>query len=61
MWNGTFHGICHRILRAHYLDAKLPEDFQIIDSDDQVCFITPLNQGATLMKKIWPAKQASGG
>ncbi|MEJ2177812.1 MAG: UvrD-helicase domain-containing protein, partial [Gammaproteobacteria bacterium] len=25
MWMGTFHGICHRLLRMHYQDAGLPE------------------------------------
>ncbi|XMR54922.1 UvrD-helicase domain-containing protein [Escherichia coli] len=29
MWIGTFHGIAHRLLRAHHLDAGLPQDFQI--------------------------------
>lgn len=32
MWIGTFHGIAHRLLRAHHLDAGLPQDFQILDS-----------------------------
>ncbi len=57
MWNGTFHGICHRILRAHYLDAKLPEDFQIIDSDDQQRLIKRLIKAQNLDEKQWPARQ----
>jgi DNA helicase-2/ATP-dependent DNA helicase PcrA len=36
MWIGTFHGLAHRLLRAHHLDANLPQDFQILDSDDQL-------------------------
>ena len=59
MWNGTFHGICHRILRAHYLDAKLPEDFQIIDSDDQIRLLRRLIKAQNLDEKQWPAKQGS--
>lgn len=59
MWNGTFHGICHRILRAHYLDAKLPEDFQIIDSDDQQRLLRRLIKSLNLDEKQWPAKQAA--
>ncbi|WED23334.1 DNA helicase II [Vibrio sp. JC009] len=59
MWNGTFHGICHRILRAHYLDAKLPEDFQIIDSDDQQRLLRRLIKAQNLDEKQWPAKQAA--
>ena len=35
MWVGTFHGIAHRLLRAHWQAAGLPENFQIIDSEDQ--------------------------
>lgn len=58
MWNGTFHGICHRILRAHYLDAKLPQDFQIIDSDDQQRMLRRIIKAQNLDEKQWPAKQA---
>ena len=35
MWVGTFHGIAHRLLRAHWQEAGLDENFQILDSDDQ--------------------------
>ncbi|MCL9777396.1 MULTISPECIES: DNA helicase II [Vibrio] len=59
MWNGTFHGICHRILRAHYLDAKLQEDFQIIDSDDQQRLLRRLIKAQNLDEKQWPARQAA--
>ena len=34
MWIGTFHGLAHRLLRAHYREARLPEGFQILDSED---------------------------
>ncbi|MDF4871350.1 DNA helicase II [Vibrio parahaemolyticus] len=59
MWNGTFHGICHRILRAHYLDAKLPEDFQIIDGDDQQRLLKRLIKAQNLDEKQWPARQVA--
>ncbi len=59
MWNGTFHGICHRILRAHYLDAKLPEDFQILDSEDQMRLLRRLIKAQNLDEKQWPARQAA--
>ncbi len=36
MWIGTFHGLAHRLLRLHWQDAKLPESFQVLDSDDQL-------------------------
>lgn len=35
MWVGTFHGLTHRILRAHWQEVGLPQDFTILDSDDQ--------------------------
>ena len=59
MWNGTFHGICHRILRAHYLDAKLPEDFQIIDSEDQQRLLRRLIKAQNLDEKQWQPRQVS--
>lgn len=39
MWVGTFHGLCNRMLRAHYRDAGLPASFQILDSQDQLAAI----------------------
>ena len=36
MWVGTFHNIAHRILRTHWREAGLSEQFQIIDSEDQL-------------------------
>ncbi|WP_027251496.1 DNA helicase II [Photobacterium halotolerans] len=59
MWNGTFHGLSHRMLRAHYLDAKLPEDFNIIDSDDQMRLLRRLIKAQNLDEKQWPARQAA--
>ena len=39
MWIGTFHGLCNRLLRAHYRDASLPQTFQILDSQDQLAMV----------------------
>ena len=36
MWIGTFHGLAHRLLRLHWQEARLPESFQVLDSDDQL-------------------------
>ena len=36
LWIGTFHGLAHRMLRRHWREANLPQNFQIIDSDDQI-------------------------
>ncbi len=42
LWVGTFHGLSHRLLRLHANDAHLPDNFQIIDSDDQLRLIKRL-------------------
>ncbi|MBS6208515.1 MAG: DNA helicase II, partial [Proteus hauseri] len=57
MWIGTFHSLAHRLLRAHYLDANLPQDFQIIDSDDQYRLIRRIVKSMDLDDKQWPARQ----
>ena len=44
MWVGTFHGLAHRLLRAHWREAGLPEGFQILDSDDQLRFAPALGR-----------------
>jgi DNA helicase II / ATP-dependent DNA helicase PcrA len=36
LWAGTFHGICHRMLRQHAARAGLPPTFQVLDQDDQL-------------------------
>lgn len=59
MWIGTFHGIAHRLLRAHHLDAGLPQDFQILDSDDQQRLLKRLIKAMNLDEKQWPARQAA--
>ncbi len=58
MWVGTFHGLSHRLLRRHWQDAKLIQNFQIIDSDDQLRMIKRVMRGLQLDEKLWPAKQS---
>ena len=57
MWIGTFHGLAHRLLRAHYEQANLPQNFQILDSDDQYRLIKRLLKSMNLDEKHWPPKQ----
>ncbi|WP_445286296.1 DNA helicase II [Xenorhabdus sp. PB61.4] len=57
MWIGTFHSLAHRLLRAHHLDANLPQDFQILDSDDQLRLIKRIIKAMNLDDKQWPARQ----
>ncbi len=58
MWVGTFHGLAHRLLKAHWRDAKLPENFQILDSDDQLRLIKRVMRAMDLDEQRWPPKQA---
>ncbi|MFJ5492614.1 DNA helicase II [Pectobacterium carotovorum subsp. carotovorum] len=58
MWIGTFHGLAHRLLRAHHMDANLPQDFQILDSDDQLRLLKRLIRALNLDEKQWPPRQA---
>ncbi len=58
MWVGTFHGLAHRVLRAHWSDAKLPETFQIMDSDDQYRLIRRILRSLNLDEAKWPPRQA---
>ncbi|WP_417666632.1 DNA helicase II [Pseudidiomarina sp.] len=58
MWIGTFHGLAHRLLRAHYMDVGLPQNFQILDSDDQQRLVKRIIRSLNLDEKRWPPKQA---
>ncbi|WP_322981941.1 DNA helicase II [Pseudomonas sp. C11] len=58
MWVGTFHGLAHRLLRAHWQEAGLVENFQILDSDDQQRLIKRVIRDLGLDEQRWPAKQA---
>ena len=58
MWVGTFHGLTHRLLRAHWQEAGLPQHFQILDSDDQQRVIKRVIKALALDDAKWPPKQA---
>lgn len=58
MWVGTFHGISHRILRAHFDQAGINENFQIIDSDDQLRLVKRVMQSLGIDEKRFAPKQA---
>lgn len=57
MWIGTFHGLAHRLLRAHHAEANLPENFQILDSDDQYRLIKRILKAMNLDEKHWVPRQ----
>ncbi len=58
MWVGTFHSLAHRLLRAHWRDAGLPQSFQILDSEDQYRLIRRILKNLELDESKWPPRQA---
>ena len=57
MWVGTFHGLCNRLLRAHYREAGLPASFQILDIADQLSVIKRLMKLLNVDDEKFPPKQ----
>ncbi|MBM3373225.1 MAG: DNA helicase II [Betaproteobacteria bacterium] len=58
MWVGTFHGLCNRMLRAHYREAGLPQLFQILDSQDQLALVKRLMKAMNIDEDRYPPRQA---
>jgi DNA helicase-2/ATP-dependent DNA helicase PcrA len=58
MWVGTFHGLAHRLLKSHWKEARLPQNFQILDSDDQLRLVKRVCRELELDEARWPARQA---
>src|SRR3954464_3184504 len=57
MWVGTFHGLCNRMLRAHYQDAGLPQAFQILDTADQLAAIKRILKNLSADDEKFPPRQ----
>ena len=57
MWVGTFHGIAHRLLRLHWQEAKMPEGFQVLDSDDQQRLVKRVAQALEVDDGRFPPRQ----
>ena len=57
MWIGTFHGLCNRLLRAHYQDAGLPQTFQILDSADQLSAVKRLMKAMNVDDEKFPPRE----
>jgi DNA helicase-2/ATP-dependent DNA helicase PcrA len=57
MWVGTFHGLCNRLLRAHWRDAGLPQNFQILDSQDQQALIKRVLKALNLDDERYPPRE----
>ncbi len=58
LWVGTFHGIAHRLLRAHWKEAELPQTFQIMDSEDQHRALKRVVREMGLDEKRWVPREA---
>ena len=58
MWVGTFHGIAHRLLRAHWKEAELSQQFQVMDSDDQFRALRRVIREMGLDEAQWPPREA---
>ncbi|MGV8933077.1 MAG: UvrD-helicase domain-containing protein [Gallionellaceae bacterium] len=57
MWIGTFHGLCNRMLRAHFREASLPQTFQILDSGDQLSAIKRVMKGLNVDDEKYPPRE----
>lgn len=57
MWVGTFHSLAHRMLRTHWQLAGLPQNFQILDSDDQYRLIKRTIRALELDENQWAPRE----
>jgi len=57
MWIGTFHGLCNRLLRAHYREAGLPQTFQILDTADQLAMVKRLLKNLNIDDEKYPPRE----
>ncbi len=60
LWIGTFHSLCHRILRAHHTTLDLPVDFQILDAEDQRRMVRRIVREAGLEGKTFDPRRVQG-
>ena len=59
LWIGTFHGICHRLLRLHWREAGLPQGFQILDGEDQQRLVKKIIKGLGLDDTRWVPREVT--
>jgi DNA helicase-2/ATP-dependent DNA helicase PcrA len=57
MWIGTFHGLCNRLLRAHFREAGLPQTFQILDAADQLAMVKRLLKNLNIDDEKYPPRE----
>ena len=59
MWVGTFHGLCNRFLRTHWMLSGLPQSFQILDMQDQLASVKRIIKAMNLDEERFVPKQVS--
>ncbi len=57
LWVGTFHGIAHRLLRLHWREARLPQNFQILDAEDQQRLVRKVLKSLELDEARYPSRE----
>ena len=60
LWIGTFHGLSHRMLRRHWREARLPQNFQILDEDDQQRLVRKIIREQQLDEQRWVPREVQG-
>jgi DNA helicase-2/ATP-dependent DNA helicase PcrA len=59
LWVGTFHGIAHRLLRLHWREAGLPQNFQILDAEDQQRLVRKVLKSMDLDETRWVPREVA--
>ena len=57
IWVGTFHSLCHRLLRYHHELAHLSKTFQVIDAADQLRLIKRITRDLEISEDTCPVKK----
>lgn len=60
MWVGTFHSLAHKLLRIHWQEAQLTQNFQVIDSDDQLQLIRRLFKTLHINEERFEPRKVQG-
>jgi DNA helicase-2/ATP-dependent DNA helicase PcrA len=60
IWVGTFHGLAHKMLRQHWREANLIENFQVMDADDQLRLIKRVFKKLNIDEERWEPKNVQG-
>jgi len=59
LWVSTFHGLAHRLLRLHFMEANLPEAFQVLDADDQLKLVRQIVRDMKLDEELYAPREVA--